>query len=63
MDRFIITKCKLHDDNESSMVGTSSGSITHTIVSVSYKTADRQYNEDYLSFGFISPGGEQPCPK
>jgi hypothetical protein len=38
MDRFIIKKCKLNDDNESSVAGTSSDSITHNTVSVSSKT-------------------------
>jgi hypothetical protein len=42
------------------VAGTSSGSITH---SVNSKTVFRQYNEDYLSFGFISCGEEQPRPK
>jgi hypothetical protein len=51
MDRFIIKKRKSDDDNESSVAGTSSGSITHSAVSVSSKTAVRQYNEDYLSLG------------
>jgi hypothetical protein len=63
MDRFTIKKRKL-DDNESSVAGTSSGSITHRTVSVIPKTVVRQYNEDYyLSFGFISSGEEQPRPK
>jgi hypothetical protein len=60
MDRFIIKKCKLDDDNEASVTGTSSGSIMHT--AVSFKTAVCQYNEDYLSFGFISSREEQPNP-
>jgi hypothetical protein len=62
MDRFIIKNPKLDDDNESSVAGTSFGSITHSTVSVSSKTAVRQYNEDYLSFGIISCGEEQPRP-
>jgi hypothetical protein len=53
-----LKKRKLDDDNESSVAGTSSGSITHSAVSVSSKTAVR--NENYLSFGFISSGEEQP---
>jgi hypothetical protein len=32
MDRFIIKKRKLDDNNESSVAGTSSGSITHSTV-------------------------------
>jgi hypothetical protein len=63
MDRFITEKRKLDDDNESSMAGTSSGSTTHITVRATCKTAERQYNEDNLSFGFISSGEEQPCPK
>jgi hypothetical protein len=63
MDRFIIKKCKLDNDNGSSMAGISSGSITHSTFSVSSKTAVRQYDEDYLSFRFISSGEEQPRPK
>jgi CCR4-NOT transcriptional regulation complex NOT5 subunit len=61
-DRFIIKEYKLGDDNESSVAGTSSGSITHSTVSVSSKTIVHQYNEDSLSFGFISSGEEQPRP-
>jgi hypothetical protein len=38
MDRFVIKKRKLDDDNESGEAGTSSGSITHSAVSVSSKT-------------------------
>jgi hypothetical protein len=45
------------------VAGTSSGSITHSTVSVSSKTVMRQYNEDHISFGFISSGDEQPRPK
>jgi hypothetical protein len=36
--------------------------MTHSTVSVSSKTVMRQYNEDYTSFGFISPGEKQPRP-
>jgi hypothetical protein len=60
VNRFIVNKRKLDDDNESSVAGTSSGSISHSTVSVSSKTVARQYNEDYLSLGFISSGEEQP---
>jgi hypothetical protein len=42
MDRFTIKKRKLDDDNESSVAGTSSDSITHRTVSVIPKTAVRQ---------------------
>jgi hypothetical protein len=63
MYRFIIKKRKLNDDNESSVAGTSSGSITHSTVSVSSTTVVCQYNENYFSFGFISSRGEQPRPK
>jgi hypothetical protein len=62
MDRFIIKKRNLDDDNESSVAGTSSGSTTQRAVSVSSKTVLRQYNEDYLSW-LISSGEEQPRPK
>jgi hypothetical protein len=58
MGRFIIKKHKLDDDNESSVASTYSGSITYSAVSVSSKTI----NEEYLSFGFISYGEEQPRP-
>jgi hypothetical protein len=61
MERFIIKKCKLDDDNESSVVGTSSGGITHSTVSVSSITVMHQYND--LSYRFISSGEEQPRPK
>jgi hypothetical protein len=44
MDRFII-KHKLDDDSESSVAGTSSGSVTHSTGSVSSKTVVHQYNE------------------
>jgi hypothetical protein len=50
-------------DDESSVAGTSSDSITHSTVSASSKTAVRQYHEDDLSFGIISSGEEQLCPK
>jgi hypothetical protein len=63
MGRFIIKKRKLDDDNESSVVGTSSGSITHSAVSVSFKTTVSQYNQNYLSFRSSSSGEEQPRPK
>jgi uncharacterized protein (UPF0212 family) len=43
--------------------GTSSASITHSTVSVSSKTVVHQYNEDHLSFVFISSGEQQPHPK
>jgi hypothetical protein len=46
-----------------SVAGTSSGSITHSTVNVSSKTVMCQYNEDYLSFGLISSGEEQPHHK
>jgi hypothetical protein len=59
MHRFIIKKHKSDDDNESSVAVTSSGNITHCVVSVSSKTVVRRYNEDYSSFEFISSGGEQ----
>jgi hypothetical protein len=54
MDRFIIKVRQLNDDNESSVVGTNSGSS---------KTAVCQYNKDYFSFGFISSREQQPRPK
>lgn len=63
MDLFIIKKRKLDDDNESSVAGTSSGIITHSMVSVTSKTIVQQYNEDYLSFRFISSGEQQPRPR
>jgi hypothetical protein len=63
IDRFIIKECKLDDDNESNVAGTSSSSITHSTVSVSSKTVVHRYNEDSFSFGFISSGEEQPRPK
>jgi hypothetical protein len=63
MVRFIIKTHKLDDDKESSVAGTSSGSITHSTVSVSSTTIVCQYNEDYLSFKLISFGEQQPCPK
>jgi hypothetical protein len=63
MDGFIIKKRKVDDDNESSVDGTSSGSVTYSKVSVISKTVVHQYNEDYLSFVFISSGEEQPSPK
>jgi hypothetical protein len=64
MDRFIIKKCKL-DDSESSVAGTSSGSITRSADThnVSSKTVVSQCNEDYLSFGFILYGEKQTRPK
>jgi hypothetical protein len=61
MDRFIIKKRKLDDDSDSSVAGTSSGSITHTTVSVSSKTVVFQYNKDYLSFRFIPSGDQHKC--
>jgi hypothetical protein len=48
MDKFVIKKRKLDDDNESTVAGTTSGSITHSTVSVRFKTVLRQCNEDYL---------------
>jgi catabolite regulation protein CreA len=51
-------KNKLDDDSESSVAGTSSGSITCSTVSVSSKTIVRQCNDDSLSFKFISSGKE-----
>jgi hypothetical protein len=57
---FIIKKRKSGDENESSVPGTSSGSITRVTVSVISKSFVRRYNEEYLSFGFISSGEEQP---
>jgi hypothetical protein len=59
----IHNKKKLDDDNESSVGGTSSGSIIRGTVSVSSRTVMWQYNENYLSFGFISSGEEQPHSK
>jgi hypothetical protein len=44
MDGFIIKKRKVDDDNESSVDGTSSGSITYSRVSVISKIAVHQYN-------------------
>jgi hypothetical protein len=58
MDRFILKKRKLDDDNELSLAGTSSGTITHSTVSVSSKISMCQYNEDYLSLRLISSGEE-----
>jgi hypothetical protein len=46
MEKFIIKKRVLDDDNESIVAGTSFGSITHSTVSVSYKRVVSQYNED-----------------
>jgi hypothetical protein len=63
MDRFIINKRTLDDDIEPSVTDTSSGSITHSTVTVSSKHVLHQYNEHYLSFGFISSSEEQPHPK
>jgi hypothetical protein len=63
MNRFKIKKHKLDDGSESSVGGTSSGSIMHSTVSVRPKTIMWQYNKDYLSFGFISSREEQPCSK
>lgn len=60
MDRFLIKKPKLDD---SSVAGTSSGSITHSKAIVSSKTVMHQYNENYLSLRFISSREEQPYPK
>jgi hypothetical protein len=37
--------------------------VSHIVVIVSSKFVMRQYNEDYLSFGFISSVEEQPHPK
>jgi hypothetical protein len=63
MDRFIIIKRKLDDDNEEVwLAGASSGRNTHSTVSVSSETVVCHYNEDYLSFGFISSGEKQPRP-
>lgn len=61
MDRFKIKRHKIDDDNESSVGGTSSGSIIRNTASVRSKTIIWQYNEDYLSFRLISYGEEQPC--
>jgi hypothetical protein len=61
-DRCIIKKRKLDDDNESSVAGTSSGSSTHSRVSVSSESFARQYIKDYLTFGFISSREEQSRP-
>jgi hypothetical protein len=58
MDRFIIRKHKLDDDNESSVAGSSSGSITHYTVCVGSKTVVPPYNAHYLPFGF-SPSEEE----
>lgn len=55
MDRFIIKKHKLDDDRDASVAGSA--------VSVSFKTIMCCCNKDYFSFGFISSGEEQPCPK
>jgi hypothetical protein len=44
MDRFVIRKRKLDDDNEPSVAGTSSGSTTHITVGVSSETVVRRYN-------------------
>jgi hypothetical protein len=44
MDRFMVKNVKLDDCNESSVAGTSSGSITHSTVSGSSKTVVYQYN-------------------
>jgi hypothetical protein len=62
IDRFIIKNSKLDDDNEFSVAGTSSGSITHSAVSISSKTTVRQYIEDYLSLRFISFGEKHSHP-
>jgi hypothetical protein len=43
--------------------GSSSGNITHSTASVSSKTVVRWYNKNYLSFGLILSGEEQPRPK
>jgi hypothetical protein len=61
-DWLIIKKRKLDDDNESSVAGNSTGSITRSTDSVSSETALRQYNKDSLSFGFISYVEKQPRP-
>jgi hypothetical protein len=37
--------------------------LAHSTVTVSSKTAVRQYNEYELPFGFSPSGEEQPCPK
>jgi hypothetical protein len=37
--------------------------VSHVIVSASSKSVMRQYNEDYLSFGFLSSGEKQPRHK
>ena len=64
MDRFITKKRKLeNDNNESSVVGTSSSSKVHGSGSVTSKSVVRPYKEDYLSFGFISSEEEEPRPK
>jgi hypothetical protein len=63
MNRFAIKKHKLDDNYELSVAGTSSGSITHSTVNVSFKIFVRQYNEDNLLFGLISSGEEQPRTK
>lgn len=61
IDKFLIKKQKRDDDDdESGMASTSVGSNTPS--SVSSKTVTGQYNEDYLSFGFIPSGEELPCP-
>jgi hypothetical protein len=61
--QILTKKRKLGDDNESSVADTSSGSIAHSTISVISKTVVRQYNENYLSFEFISSGEEQPHTK
>ncbi|XP_063785805.1 zinc finger BED domain-containing protein 5-like [Pseudophryne corroboree] len=56
MDKFLTKKRALEsndDDSESNVAGHSSGA----------KAVVRQYKEDYLSFGFISSGEEQPRPE
>jgi hypothetical protein len=59
----LLLKRKSDDDNKLSVAATSSGSITYSSVNVTSKTVVHRYNEDYLSFGFISSGEEQPRPK
>jgi hypothetical protein len=60
MDRFIIKKGSLDDDNELNVAGTSSGSITHTTVNVGSKIVVPDIMKTICPSG--SSGEKQPRP-
>lgn len=63
MERFLKRKAPESDNSESEPASTSSssGSSTTKVVEASSKTKRRQYDDNYLSYGFISTG-DASCP-